>query len=137
MTPSAQLPTPTVVGPFNPLSGLSGSVGIGADKYAFGKWSLSMSANLIPVNNFTGGGYQQLVPGVKKAELTLDALTYDQGNMPFVVGQKYTFLLGYTATVNATISIYIGSIEPTVDYDGAQPIKITGMSDGPFNASIA
>src|SRR5262245_53697528 len=123
--------------PFTPLSGIQGSVKIGAAAFAFGKWALSMNSNLIPVNNFTGGGYQQLVPGVLKATLTLDALTYDQGNMPFTCGVKYTFVLGYTATVTASIGMYVESIEPTVDYDGAQPIKITGQSDGAFAASIA
>ena len=137
MPATADTPTPTpLVGAFNPLSGIVGSVMIGTTAYAFGKWSLSMRTNLIPVNNFTGGGFQQLVPGVKRAELTLDSLTYDQGNMPFTVGQKYTFILGYTATVNNTIAIYVETIEPTVDYDGAQPIKITGQSDGAFTAAI-
>ena len=124
-------------GAFNPLSGIQGSVMIGSVPYAFGKWACSMRCNLVPVNNFTGGGYQQMVPGVKRAELTLDALTYDQGNMPFTIGQKYTFVLGYTATVNLSISMYVETIDPTVDYDGAQPIKITGQSDGPFSGSIA
>jgi|SRR5215831_2337420 len=122
--------------PFNPLSGITGSVKVGAAAFAFGKWALSISANLIPVNNFTGGGYQQLVPGVLKATLTLDALTYDQGNMPITAGQKYTFVLGYTATITTSIGIYVESVEPTVDYDGAQPIKITGQSDGSFTAGI-
>jgi len=122
--------------PFNPLTGLSGSVKIGSIAFAFGKWGLVMTANLIPVNNFTGAGFQQIVPGVKKGALTLDALTYDQGNMPFTCGNKYTFILGYSATVSLSLDIYIETIEPTVDYDGAQPIKITGQSDGVFAASI-
>lgn len=122
---------------FNPLSGITGSVKIGATSYAFGKWNLSMKSNLIPVNNFTGGGYQQIVAGVQSADLTLEALTYDQGNMPFSIGVKYTFILGYTSTATITVSIYIESIEPTVDYDGAQPIKISGKSDGAFIGSIS
>jgi hypothetical protein len=77
-----------------------------------------------------------LVVGVKSAELTLDSLTYDEGNMPFTIGTRYTFILGYTATINTSLAVYIGSIEPTVDYDGAQPIKITGKSDGTFTGSI-
>jgi len=122
--------------PFNPLSGITGSVKIGSVAFAFGKWALSIQTNLIPCNNFTGGGFQQLVAGVSKAELTLDALTYDEGNMPFTSGQKYVFILGYTATVNITLTMYIATIEPTVDYDGAQPMKITGQSDGTFTAAI-
>lgn len=120
----------------NPQSGITGSVSIGGTSYAFGKWTLSMKANLMPVNNFTGGGYRQVVAGVKSADLTLEALTYDQGNMPFVCGNQYTFILGYNALTSTTVTIMIESIEPTVDYDGLQPIKISGQSNGPFTPSI-
>jgi hypothetical protein len=122
---------------FNPLSGVTGSVKIGALSYAFGKWTLAMKSNALIVNNFTGGGYQQVTGGVLSADLTLDALTYDQGNMPFSCGTTYTFILGYNATTTVTVAIFIESIEPTVDYDGAQPIKISGKSNGPFTAAIA
>lgn len=121
---------------FNPVAGISGSVKIGATSYAFGKWSLAMKANVMPVNNFTGGGYQQVVGGVVSADLTLSSLTYDQGNMPFAVGTLYTFILGYNLTTSVTVQIMIESIEPEVDYDGLEAIKISGKSNGAFSASI-
>jgi hypothetical protein len=121
---------------YNPQTGITGSVMISGTPYAFGKWSLSMKANIIPTNNFTGGGYQTVVAGVKSADLSLEALTYDQGNMPFTIGTKYTFTLGYNALTSTTVTIMIETIEPTVDYDGAQPIKISGKSDGTFTPSI-
>lgn len=121
---------------YNPQSGITGSVNVGGTSYAFGKWTLSMKTNVMPVNNFTGGGYQQVVAGVKSADLTLESLTYDQGNMPFVCGNQYTFILNYNALISTTVTIMIESIEPTVDYDGLQPIKISGKSNGPFAAEI-
>lgn len=121
---------------FNPISGINGTVKIGATSYAFGKWTLAMKTNVLPVNNFTGGGYQQVVAGVTSAELTLEALTYDQGNMPFTTGTKYSFILGYNNTTSTTVSIMVETIEPTVDYDGLEAIKITGKSDGSFTSAI-
>ncbi len=122
---------------FNPISGIQGSVKIGVTSYAFGKWSLAIKGRALPVNNFTGGGYQQVVGGVIKADLSLEALTYDQGNMPFAVNTLYTFILGYNATTTVTVQIMIEEITPTVDYDGLEGIKITGTSNGSYTAAIA
>ena len=121
---------------FNPQSGISGSVTIGGTSYSFGKWTLAMKTNLIPVNRMGGGGFQEVVAGVSSAELTLDALTYDAGNMPFATGSSYTFVLAYNLLLSTTVVIVIESIEATVDYDGAQPIKITGKTNGTFTSSI-
>lgn len=122
--------------PFNPLSGITGSVKIGSTPYAFSKWSLEMKCVVVKANNFTGGGYQQVVPGLCSATLTLEANTYDQGNMAFTVGNFYSFILGYTATISVTVSMLIESISPSIDVEGGQPIKITGQSNGSFTASI-
>ena len=121
---------------FNPKSGIEGSVKVGATSYAFGKWTLNMQAKALLTNNFTGGGNQTVVGGVKKADLTIEALTYDQGNMPFSAGTKYAFILGYDSVTSNTVTIFVETIEPTVDYDGLEAIKITGTSDGSFTPSI-
>jgi hypothetical protein len=121
---------------FNPLSGISGSVKIEDVEYAFTKWSLSMKCVVVKANNFTGGGYQQVVGGMISATLTLDADTYDEGNMTFTVGDTYEFVLGYTSEVDITITVLLESIDATVDYEGGQPIKIVGQSDGGFTAAI-
>ncbi len=122
---------------FNPLSGISGSVKIGTVAFAFTKWSVDMKCVVVKANNFTGGGYQQVVPGMCSATLTLEADTYDQGNMPFTVGNFYTFILGYTAGVSLTLAVMIESISPQVEYENGQPIKISGQSNGTFGAAIA
>ena len=121
---------------FNPLSGIAGSVKIGATPYAFTKWSASMKTVFVKANNFTGEGYQQGVPGMCSATLNLEANTYDQGNMAFVAGNTYTFVLGYTTGVSLTLTVLIESIDVTVDYEGGQPVKITGQSTGSFSAAI-
>lgn len=123
--------------PFNPISGIQGFVQVGAFLFSFGKWSLAMETKSLPVNNFNGLGFQQVVAGVTKAELTLDALTYDQGNMPFATGSFYTFNLGYSSTASIAVQILVEKIEPTIDYDGLEAIKITGQSNGIFTAAIA
>lgn len=123
---------------FNPLSGVVGSVKVGATSYAFGKWSIKLKTKSIPVNNFNSNGRQQVVGGVTHAELTLEALTYDQGNMPFSTNATYSFILGYSATQSITVAFFIEEIDVDVDYDGAQPVKIQCTSnDITFSAAIA
>ena len=121
---------------FNPLSGIAGSVKISTTAYAFTKWAVEMKCVVVKANNFTGGGYQQVVPGMASATLTLEADTYDQGNMAFLVGDNYTFILGYTTGVSLTLEVMIESISPEVNYEEGQPIKIVGQSNGEFAASI-
>lgn len=122
--------------PWNPLSGKTGSVMIGSTAYAFSKWSAQIKCNLIKASNFTAGAYQRVIAGLLSCAITLEALAYDQGNMPFTAGNSYAFILGYTATINLTVTCLVGSIEPTVDIEGAQSLKITGDSDGTFTAAI-
>lgn len=122
---------------FNPLSGTQGSVKIGLTSYAFGKWGVKMSAKALPVNNFNSNNRQQVVAGVTKEELTLEALTYDLGNMAFTAGNNYTFILGFDATHSLTRTYFVEDIEVTVDYDGLQSVKLTCQSnDTTFTAAI-
>jgi len=122
--------------PFNPLSGISGAVAVGATEYAFSKWTVEMKCVVVKANNFTGGGYQQVVPGLCSATLTLEALTYDEGNMPFTVGDFATFVLSYSSTTDLTLGVMIESINVSVDIEGGQPVKLVGQSNGAFTASI-
>ncbi len=122
--------------PFNPLAGISGSVEIGEVAYAFSKWTVEMKCVVVKANNFTGGGYQQIVPGLVSATITLEALTYDGGNMAFAVGDFIDLTLSYSATISMEISVMVESISGTVDVEAGQPIKITGQSNGSFTAAI-
>lgn len=122
--------------PFNPLSGVTGSVAVDTDEYAFSKWTVEMKCVVVKANNFMGGGYQQVVPGLVSATITLEALTYDGGNMPFAVGDMPEFTLAYSATLSMTVTVMIESISATVDVEAGQPIKITGQSNGAFTAAL-
>lgn len=122
---------------FNPLAGIQGSVKIGAVSYAFHEWTLNMGTKVLLVNNFTGASFQQTIPGVTKAELTLNALTYDRGNMPFVTGTKYAFILGYDSVTSVTVTIQVETIEAGANYDELEPIRIIGQSDGVFTSAIS
>jgi hypothetical protein len=124
------------LGVFNPLSGVIGFVKISTTTFAFTKWSAEMKCKIVSANNFTGDGYQQIVSGVTSATITVESDTYDEGNMAFTCGAAYTFLLGYMTGVQLSITVIIESITPTVDYNGGQPIKIVGQSNGSFTASI-
>ncbi len=115
--------------PFNPLSGVQGSVQIGGFVYTFGKWDLTTETKGQLVNNFSSNGRQQVVPGVTSAELSLEALTYDLGNMPLVTGSSYVMILGYDATHSFQAIFYVESINMTVDYDGLQSVKVKAKSN--------
>lgn len=121
---------------FNPLSGITGFVKISTTAYAFSKWTIEMKCVVVKANNFTGGGYQQVVPGLASATLTLEQLTYDEGNSAFAVGDTYTFILGYTTGISLTLTVMVESINVTVDIEGGQPVKIVGQSTGSFTAAI-
>jgi hypothetical protein len=121
---------------YNPLSGVEGSVKVGTTAYAFTKWTASMKTVFVKSNNFTMGGYQTGVAGITSATITLESQTYDEGNMAFTSGNSYDFVLGYTSGVSLTITVMIESIDVTVDYEGGQPVKITGQSNGSFTAAI-
>jgi hypothetical protein len=122
---------------FNPLSGITGSVMVDEDVFAFTKWNVEMKCVIVKANNFTGGGYQQVVAGMLSATLTLEADTYDEGNMAFTAGGTYAFTLGWTDAISLVMTVLIESISTTVDYEGGQPIKIVGQSNGSFTAAIA
>lgn len=121
---------------FNPLSGIAGFVKISTTSFAFTKWTVAMKTVFVKANNFTGGGFQQGVAGITSATVTVESLTYDEGNMPFTSGAAATFILGFTTGVSLTIAVIIESIDVTVDYEGGQPVKITGQSSGTFTAAI-
>lgn len=121
--------------PFNPLAGKFASVTIGTTTYAFSGWSASIKNTLGKVTNFTGGGYAQFVPGITEAKITLEG-PYDEGNMPFVVGNLYVLILGYTDLITLTVGAICETIEPTVDVEKEQRVKITFQSEGTFTGAI-
>ena len=121
--------------PQNLLSGKTGSVLIGTVSMSFGKWKAAFKTNLPKVNNWNSTPYQALVSGLTSGTLTISG-PYDEGNMPFVCGNSYTFILGFTDTINLTCTVLIESIDAENDVDGAPSISITGQSNGSFTAAI-
>lgn len=121
----------------NFLAGKAGYVKVGATSYSFGKWSFACKAGLVKVTNFNSGGQRQQVVGIIEGTLQMEG-PYDQGNMPFVVGTGYTWILGYTTGIQITIYAIIESVEPAVDAEGAATLKITAQSDAstPFATNI-
>ena len=120
---------------FNPLAGIDASVTVGETEFAFSKWGISMKCVVVKANNFTTT-FQMVVGGLISATLSLEAETYDEGNMPFSVGDFFTFILGYTSEVSLTVEILIETIEVTPDIENGQPVKISGPSNGEFSAAI-
>lgn len=118
------------------LSGTTGYVKIGSTSYSFKKWSLSMDVKMIPVNNFTSAGAQEIVSGFKSATLTVEG-PYNQGSMAFTVGTQYTFLCGFDTGVEISVPAKVSNITPDVDADGGEVIKMTAMSNGSVTLSIS
>lgn len=120
--------------PFNPQSGLTGSVKVGDVSYAFGKWKVSYKQNLPKVNNFTSA-YQQLVNGLTSATVTITG-PYDAGNMDFTVGDAVEFVLAVNAELSFTVPVLLSDIEIEDDIDDAARVTLTGQSTGDFEAAI-
>lgn len=124
-------------GTANYQSGINGFVQIGTTLYRFGKWNLDMEAKYLPVNNFSNVGGQFGVAGISRGELTLEAKTWDAGNMAFVCGTTYTFVLGASATQLYTLSIFVEKISVGSEYEGLVPVKISGQTQGVISPAIA
>ncbi len=116
--------------PLNLQTGVTGATSIGAQFYAFSKWVYKSKTALIDVPNFLGQGYIDRVFSLTDAELELSAKTYDAGNMSFATGTTLTFLLWTDALSSSTVNISVETIELGVEVDGAQPVKLTGKSNG-------
>jgi hypothetical protein len=121
--------------PFTPKSGTTGFVKLGAATYAFGKWKLAIKGGTPPVTNFTGGGFQQIVPGVVKGTLTLSG-PWDYGNMPLVVNTSYVFHLGLDTGIELVVTAQVSGIEPEDDVEDAARVTVTAESNGAFTAAI-
>ena len=96
-----------------------------------------MKMNLPKVNNFNSA-FQQLVVGITSATLTLSG-PWDIGNMPFTVGNIFTFVLQATVVgpVTLTVNAIVNDITPESDIDGALTVKVTAETTGSFTAAIA
>ena len=120
---------------FNPQTGLFGSVTIGGNVFALGKWKASIKSALPKVNNFTSP-YQQLVGGLLSAALTLDG-PYDAGNMPLVAGTSYIFSLGVNGALSYIVTAFVESIDLSDDIEDAARVSISAQSSGAFSAAIS
>lgn len=116
------------------ISGKEGHVKVSTVEYKFGKWKASFKTNLPKVNNFTSA-YQQLVSGLTSATLTIEG-PYDNTAMAFTAGTEYTFLLGFTNTVELSVPAIVESIESSQDIEDAARVTITAQSTGTFTAAI-
>jgi hypothetical protein len=122
--------------PFNPLHGISASVKIATTAYAFDSFKFSPKNKLADVSNFTGAGFKQFIAGMTDGKVSLTG-PYDEGNMPFTVGNAYTLVLGYTGVVSVSCPCLCESIDMDVKVDDAQKSSLTFQITGSFTAAIA
>lgn len=121
---------------FNPASGKEGSVLIGTVPYAFKNWKINSGQELPKVNNFTGGGFQQVVGGLEGGELTFEG-PWDVGNMPIVVGNSYTFICAVNGSVSVSVPAIVGKIEFGTDVEDAARVKVSAQTNGSFSVEFA
>jgi hypothetical protein len=117
------------------LSGTTGYVKVGVITYRFGKWKITIKAGTPKVTNFAGSGYQQIVPGVVMATITLSG-AYDSGNMPLAANSVYAFHLGMDTGVELAIPAQVSGIEADNDVEGTPTVSVTAESTGVFTAAI-
>jgi hypothetical protein len=117
------------------VSGISGSVQIGAISYAFKKWSMDIDTNLPKVNNFLSI-FQQLVAGIRSANLTLEGPYYEGSYPPFIGGNLYIFILNFDNAQGLTGDFLIEKMTPSQDVEDAARLHITARSTGNFSYTI-
>jgi hypothetical protein len=121
----------------NYLSGISGYVKLGATAYSFNKWECEFETKQNVVNNFTGAGYQQIVSGITKAQLTLEMQGYNEGNCALTCGNSYTFHCGFASgPIELVVTGNIRTITASNDVDGTPSIKVMVDSNGSMTAAI-
>ena len=121
--------------PFNPLTGKSAVVTIGATDYAFDTIELPLDLKLPEVSNFTSVGYRQFVVGLASAEFKLSG-PYDGGNMAFALGTTYSVVMKWSSSISNTVSAICKKIELKTNADDAARVTITFQSNGSFTTSI-
>lgn len=119
----------------NFVSGKIGYVTVGNTQYSFGKWKCAMKAKLPNMNNFNGGGFQQIVSGIVAGNPTFEG-PWDIGNTPLAVGVQYTFLFGVTPSVFIQVVGIVEDITPSNDVDDAPRVSVAVQSNGSFTAAI-
>lgn len=118
------------------LSGKLGFVTIGASTFAFSKWKVSIKCEPVKVTNFNSNGFQQLVPGIHSATVSVSG-PYDVGAMPIVVGGLYEFYLGLKAGTFIKVPAMVTGWEPDNDVEGAPQLTINGESTGTFTITFS
>ena len=118
------------------LSGKRASVTVGSAVFAFDHWDSDIKTEVLSVNNFTSGGFNDNIDGFTGATITLSG-PYELGAMPFTSGAVYEFQLGYKPGVTLAITARVGSIKPGVDAEGVAKVTVTAESKGGFTAAIS
>lgn len=133
--------------------------------WAFGKWRLPIRTATPKVTNFTGVtsfaapagltlsspqnnsptgpnssgnfilAFQQVVAGVTSVQLQLEG-PYDQNNMPLCSGIQYAFVLGLSSELSIAVIGLVDGLEPFIDVEGAEMIRVTAQSNGFFTPFI-
>ena len=88
------------------------------------------------VNNFNGGGFQQVVAGLTGGTINLTG-PWDVGNMPLTCGNSYSFTLAVNNTVNILVSAIVNNITIDDDVEDAARVKVSAKTNGSFTAALS
>jgi hypothetical protein len=121
---------------FTPQPGKFASVSVGSLSFAFDNWEADETMALPDVSNFLGNGAVQRTTGLIDGKISIKG-PYDEGNMPFILGQPYTLILGWNATpVTISFPVILQNIKASQDVKDAGRIQLVFMTNGVFTAAI-
>jgi hypothetical protein len=121
----------------NQLSGKIGYTTIGAVSMAFRHWEAPLGVEVLDVSNFLSAGFDQMIVGFFGGTVDLEG-AYDQGNMPLICGNLYTFHLGFNQTglIEILMPAIVKEIRPVVDAKKEQVLRVSAKSTGVFTIVV-
>lgn len=120
--------------PFSPAPGRLAYVQDSFGRRAFKTWKYGGDTPAVKVNNFNSDS-QLVVPGVFSTKITISG-PYDEGNMPYTMGDYYILTLGWSATADLTVTGLLTNIDGDQDVEDAGRVSLTFASNGQFDISV-
>lgn len=117
-----------------PLAGKFGFIsyiaapGGGAVTIAADNWSVSDAADAVPTTNFSTGGNQDNVAGLRKGSYTISGPFLVAGTVLPTIGSTVTITLGVGAVTFGTDFMLVKSVNAKLSVSGRYEFELSGSS---------
>jgi hypothetical protein len=124
-----------------PLAGYAASVRIDGNVLYNTKWTVTPETNELPVNSMEGGGFEDVIPGLRKCSITVEGW-WDYGANQFdapmqiqdgnVLHNVFLYVSGTSSPFWSFPYVLIGSAPMTADVNDEIKYSFTAKAKGSF-----